>query len=270
MRTIQIYIVAIIAMLTLSTSNILAQSYSVPQPKVDLTVMSNAELWDGGNTAYANDNFVDAEHYYEEILRRGYFSTSLYYNLGNVYHKSGDVGRSILFYYKALQLSPSDSDTLHNIQIAESQTKDHIERIPTIFIFEWSRHVGALMGCLGWSIVSLVMLALALCALLIYLLAEHLKQRRVGFWNLVLFTLLFVLSTHYALSDREAIVNPSEAIVMSRAISVKSSPSDVSTELFILHEGTKVRVISSLEQWCEVVLADGKRGWVERSKIERI
>ncbi len=270
MRIIHIYVVLIVAVLTLSMSSVVAQGYSIPQPKQDLSAMSNDELWNSGNTAYANDNFIGAELFYDEILNRGFYSSELYYNLGNVYHKSGDIGRSILFYYRALQLSPADGDILHNIQIAESKTKDNIESIPTFFLLDWSRHVGALMGCLGWSITSLVLLAFVLCALLIYLLAEHLLQRRIGFWNLVVFSLLFAISTHYALKDRDAILDPNEAIVMSSSISVKSSPSDVSTELFILHEGTKVTVISSLEQWCEVVLADGKRGWVECTKIERI
>ncbi|MFI3269869.1 MAG: SH3 domain-containing protein [Rikenellaceae bacterium] len=270
MRTIQIYLVAIIAIFTLSFNSAQAQSYSVPKATETLSAMSESELWDRGNTAYANDNFVDAERYYNEILQRGFYSTKLYYNLGNVHHKRGELGRSLLYYYRALELSPSDRDIQHNIEIAEAQTKDKIERIPTIFIVEWLAQIRAMMGCMGWSIVSLVMLAALLGSLLFYLLTTQWQVRRSGFFAAVVFALLFIISTRFALATREEMLNPSSAIVMSSAVSVKSSPSDSSTELFILNEGTKVKIKRTLEEWSEVVIEDGKSGWVKNKRIERI
>ena len=52
--------------------------------------------------------------------------------------------------------------------------------------------------------------------------------------------------------------------------STKSSPDKSSTDLFVLHEGTVVTITNRLDDWCEVVIADGKKGWLECRKIETI
>ncbi len=259
-----------ILMLCVVCNSAVAQSYSVPKAEVDLTTKSADELWNMGNTAYANGNYIDAERCYSEIMKRGMYSSDLYYNLGNVHHKRGELGTSLLYYYKALRLSPSDDDILHNIEVVSAKTEDNIERVPSFFIAEWSRAIGNLFSCMEWSVLSLIFLALLLAGIITYLLAENLKVRRIGFWGLVIFLFFFVTSTHHALEAREELVNPSEAIIMSKALSVKSSPSDGSTELFILHEGTKVSVITRLDGWCEVMIEDGKKGWVECRRIQTI
>ena len=57
---------------------------------------------------------------------------------------------------------------------------------------------------------------------------------------------------------------------MSSAISVKSSPDRAATDIFVIHEGTKVTISSEVDGWCEVTIADGKKGWTESSHLERI
>ncbi len=256
---------------SLDTARVAEVSHSFAKPKEDkISAMSLAELWDGANTAYANGNYIRAERMYSQILSRGVHSAELYYNLGNVHNKRNEIGLSLLYYYKALRLSPSDSDIRHNIEVVGAKTTDNIEQLPRLFLVEWSEWIGSRFSCGGWTLVSLLAFALALASLVFYLLSEKLKFRRVGFWFLLLFGVVFVVATRHALAARSEILNPSEAVVMSRALSVTSSPSGASTELFILHEGTKVRVLKSLDSWSEIMIADGKRGWVESGRIEEI
>ena len=87
---------------------------------------------------------------------------------------------------------------------------------------------------------------------------------------MVLAALLFLVATLFANYERKAIVNHNEAIVMSSAVSVKSSPDRAATDLFVLHEGAKVRIVSDMEEWYEVSLADGKKGWTEKKHVEQI
>ena len=62
-----------------------------------------------------------------------------------------------------------------------------------------------------------------------------------------------------------------EAVVMVPYVSAKSSPSVGSAqELFILHEGTKVKVIDKVAGWNNIELSDGRQGWVPASDIEII
>ena len=79
-----------------------------------------------------------------------------------------------------------------------------------------------------------------------------------------------MLTTWMALEQRKAQLNKTEAVVMSSSAAVKSSPDRAATDLFVLHEGTVVEVTNRLGDWCEVVIADGKKGWTEGRKIETI
>ncbi len=259
---------------TTTTSAPVSQSFSMPlaESSVEgaLTHLTIDELWNQANTDYANSNYIGAERAYNEILNRDVHSAALYYNIGNVHHKRDELALSLLNYYKALRLAPSDVDILHNIEVVKAKTTDHIESMPRLFIVEWSEWLGSRLSCMEWSILSLLFFALAMGVLLIYFLSESLRFKRIGFFGVVLFGLMFVVATRYAIVERSEILNSSEAIVMSRSMSVKSSPNRASTELFILHEGTKVEILTTHDSWSEIKIEDGKRGWVESSRIEQI
>ena len=126
------------------------------------------------------------------------------------------------------------------------------------------------MSCMAWSVLSLAMLAVLITFTLIFLLASAIRVRKAGFYGALVSLLLFVATTSFALAVRSDMLSRENAIVMSSAISVKSSPDNSATDLFVLHEGTKVKVLSKVDNWCEVVIADGKKGWVLNSNIENI
>ncbi|MFI3305277.1 MAG: competence protein [Rikenellaceae bacterium] len=272
MKSVKLYIVVLLCAIC-SVAPLAAQvsqSFSVPSGESTVENLTTDELWNRGNTAYANGNYIRAEKMYGEILNRDLHSAALYYNLGNVQHKRGEIARALLYYYRAEQFAPSDADIQHNIEVVRSKTKDNIELMPRLFVVEWSEWLGSRLNCMQWSILSLIFLVIALGALLLYLLAEAMRLRRVGFWSMVVVSILFVVTTRHALVERDEILNPSAAVVMSSSVSVTSSPSRSSTELFILHEGTKVEVLTNHETWSEIKIDDGNRGWVESQRIEKI
>ena len=126
------------------------------------------------------------------------------------------------------------------------------------------------MSCTAWSVLSLVLLACALALFLVYLLAQRLSLRKAGFYGTVVPVLLCMLTTWFALGERREMLDDTSAVVMTASTAVKSSPDKSSTDLFVLHEGTVVTITNRLDDWCEVVIADGKKGWLECRKIETI
>ena len=203
------------------------------------------QLWNKANTAYINGDFHAAADTYEELLSRGVSSMKLYYNLGNAYFKDDRIGKAILYYNRALRLAPGNDDIRYNLSVAEARTKDNIEDIPEFFFVTWMRDIRHMMGCTAWSLLSLALLACMLGLFLVYLLAQRISLRKAGFYGTVV-------------------------AVMTASTAVKSSPDKSSTDLFVLHEGTVVTITDRLDGWCEVVIADGKKGWVEGRKIEII
>lgn len=227
-------------------------------------------LWDQANHAYMNADYAAAIRAYNAILDAGYSSHKLYYNLGNAYFKDGQTGRAILFYNRALLLRPSDADTKHNLAVASGYVKDMIDPLPDMAVARMGRAVRSSMGSNGWAVASLVLLVLALAAMLVYMLSERLSSRKAGFYT-GLFTLaLLLFAVGFSVAERYEILHSSYAIVMTTAVPVKSSPDGASKDIFILHEGTKVSITSSLGEWYEIETANGHKGWITSAAIERI
>lgn len=252
-----------------------AQEESVPAAAPEAGEPATGEptaqqLWDSANTAYVEGDFARAAACYEELLSRGRSSARLYYNLGNACFKENRLGRAILCYRRALRLQPGNEDARYNLEVAEARTKDTIERIPEFGLTTWVRAVRHLLGCTAWSLLSLALLAATLVCVLVYLLSARLALRKAGFYGMAAGALLAVAATLFALGERREILDRSQAVVMASSVSVKSSPDKASTDLFVLHEGTTVAITDRLDAWCEIAIADGKRGWIEASKIETI
>ena len=231
---------------------------------------TSLERWEAGNKAYIEGNYEKAVEDYNAILDGGEYSMKLYYNLANAYFKMGNIGKSILYYNKALRIAPSQEDIRHNLALAEAQTKDRIAVIPEFFLNRWLRTVRNSMSCAAWSVLSLVWFGVLLAFGVLFLLASNVKWRKVGFYGALCAFVLFVATTSFAVSSRNDILSHNEAVVMGTAISIKSSPDRSATDLFVLHEGTKVKVLTEVDEWVEVVIADGKKGWTLKSNVEEI
>ncbi|MFI3283309.1 MAG: tetratricopeptide repeat protein [Rikenellaceae bacterium] len=262
-----LYIIGVVAPVMSQVDTTAGVSYEVETPVLDLTA---EELWAEGNNAYINGNYTKAVGLYKKIEAQGLASVALYYNLGNGYFKLGDTAKSLLYLHRALKLDPSDADTKYNIEVVQANTKDNIEAIPQFIFVEWTEIVSSSLSIVGWSVISLVAWIGVLTFLIIFLLSKQLSRRKMGFYGVVVSAVIMFVSTSYALGERKEIVNNHEAIVMTQSLSAKSSPTTTSTDLFVLHAGTKVEVISSLEGWSKIVIADGRQGWVESKLLEVI
>lgn len=228
------------------------------------------KMWDDANTAYINANYLKAIATYDSIVDAGYESHKLYYNLGNAYFKSCKIGKAMLNYNRALLLSPNDSDTKHNILVTSTYVKDNIQSVPEFFLVRWFRALRQTASSNTWAIMSLVAFVLATSSVLLYLLVSKIAIRKIGFFGAIVCLLCFIVFTSYSVVEKNDLINSTSAIVMSSAASVKSSPDNSSKDLFVLHEGTKVTIISTLNRWAEVVIADGKKGWIPEGSIEII
>ncbi|MFR9500306.1 MAG: tetratricopeptide repeat protein [Rikenellaceae bacterium] len=269
----------LIIIISLLTFTFTARANDVDSLELEPTEVAEVEsesiiepdsLWDRANTAYINADYNRAIELYSAIEEQGLSSDKLYFNLGNAYYKTDDIARAILYYHKAKLVSPTDADILYNLSVAQSQTKDQIEAIPEFFLTEWNRSIARIFDCTGWSIISLIALVILLTALLLFLLSPFIRIRKIGFSTGLFAAIIFVMSTLYALGERREQLEHNRAVIMSQSISIKSSPDRSATDLFMLHSGTTVKILREIDQWYEVVIADGKKGWIESKRVEVI
>ena len=231
---------------------------------------ANAATKAEADSAYVNGNYQKAITQYESLLKQG-ASAEIYYNLGNAYYRTENITRAVLNYERALLLSPGDGDIRFNLQIARSKTIDKIVPESEMFFVTWYRSLVNMMSVDGWGRTALVSLALVIVLFLVYLFSARVWMQKVGFFGGGVLLVLFVVSNFFAWQQRQNLLYRQGAIVVAPSVTVKSTPAQNGTDLFILHEGTKVIITDgSMKNWREVRLADGKKGWIESKKIEVI
>ena len=228
-------------------------------------------LWKAGVDAYSTGQWAQAASDWTDLSDTGLRSKELYYNLGNAWFKAGEIAPAILNYERALRLDPSDPDVRYNLDFARAQTQDRIDEVPEFILKTWTRKLSYLLSSNAWAGLSLFLLALTLALVLLFLLGPTVNARRTGFFTGIAALLLTLMCWGFARSLKSAAERHDDAIVMRPVSSVTSSPSsDAAKSLFILHEGTKVKVLDEVSGFTDIELADGRRGWIATSDIERI
>lgn len=234
------------------------------------TLSASAVTKTEADSLYAAEHYQQAAKAYEQLLQQG-VSADLYYNLGNSYYRMDDYTHAILSYERALQLSPGDGDVRMNLQMARSKTIDKIVPESEMFFVTWWHSLVNLQSVDDWARIALAALVIALLLSLAYLFASPIWLRKVGFFGGLAFLFVFLLSNLCAYQQRQVLVNRSGAIIIRSAVPVKSTPSKNGTDLFVLHEGTRVTVTDrTMKAWREIRLADGKQGWLQTTDIEDI
>ena len=231
---------------------------------------SHAATKADADSSYVRGQYQQAIAQYEALLKQG-ASADLYYNLGNAYYRTENIPEAVLNYERALLLSPGDRDIRFNLQIARSKTFDKIVPESEMFFVTWYRSLVSMMSVDGWARTALVALAFTIVLLLVYLFSDRIWLRKAGFFGGVALLLLFVGANIFAWQQKKDLLNRKGAIIFAPAVTVKSTPAANGTDLFILHEGTKVIITdSSMKDWKEIRIADGKEGWIESKHIRVI
>ena len=246
---------------------LLAVSFSASAQEKDYV----DSLWDAANLAYVEGRWADAISDYQMISSMGLESASLYCNTGDAFFKDGNVPMAILYYERALKLDPSYDDARYNLDLLNSTIQDRIDPVPEFVLKAWAREICYIMDSNAWTVCFFVLFALTLAMALLFLLAPTVGGRRTGFFTGIVLLLLAVFSLCFSVWQKNDYMKAEGAIVMRPVTSVKSSPSaEASKDLFILHEGTKVKIIDQVGSWNNIELADGRQGWIPSGDIETI
>ncbi|MBK7712080.1 MAG: tetratricopeptide repeat protein [Bacteroidales bacterium] len=223
-----------------------------------------------GVTYFSAGSYNDALQSWTEVYNTGYRSAALCYNIGNAYFKLNNIPQAILFYERAYLLKPADEDINYNLQIARTLIVDRFQEIPELFFVRWYNFVSLFLSSNQWARISIVSFILSLLFLSLYIYSLNYRHKVIGFWFAVS---LFIISLgSFVLSSRNKyLVHDShQAVITNPVISGKSSPDSSGTDLFVLHEGTKVSVEDEVGEWLEIRLSDGNKGWVPLNSLNII
>ncbi|KAB1068087.1 SH3 domain-containing protein [Tamlana haliotis] len=230
----------------------------------------NDALFEKANRFYNDGKYAEAIDNYQAILESGVHSADLYFNLANANYKLNNIAPSIYYYEKALLLNPNDSDVKNNLAYAENMTVDAIDKVPEAGLSKFINNLTNKMTFDGWAITAVCLMFVFVILFLVYHFSYATTQKRLTFVGsltvLAMICVTLTLAFHkYNLGKKD---NP--AIVFVQESKVKSTPNAKSEEAFRLHEGTKVQVIESYDDWQKIKLTDGKTGWVLTDDIKML
>ena len=237
---------------------------------VKLQAQSVDSLWKWANDAYALGRFEQAFDHYKSIHDLGLESATLFYNTGNSAFQMQQYAPAILWFERAKRLDPKNADILYNLDLANRFILDKITPLPEFFVQTWLRTVRDTLSANSWAWVTLLLFALVGLLLLIFFFGRSRMGRRWAFYSSCFVLLLSICSFSFGWSQKQQMELHHDAIVLSPVLSVKSTPDKQGKDLFIIHEGTKVRILELMGAWGRIELADGRQGWIEATLAERI
>lgn len=222
------------------------------------------------DSAYMNNEFLAAIELYESILVHGE-AAEIYYNLGNSYYKADNIAKAILNYERALLLKPGNGDIRANLEIARSKTVDKVEESPEIFYVSWVKSLINSTSVDVWARWGILFFFLFIASLYFFFFSKQVLWKKIGFISAIVWLFLVIGTNSFASYQKKVLKDRGTAIIVNPSVTVRSTPNENGTNLFILHEGSKVKIKdNSMKGWKEIILADGKVGWVMAVDLEVI
>lgn len=238
------------------------------QPSANTAVPDS--LFYKANKFYMEGSYDDAIALYQQIIDAGYVAPEVYYNLGNAFFKTNNIPYSILNYERAKLFEPGNEDINFNLEKAKTYVVDKIDIVPEFIVKKWVKNLFNITSSNTWAIISGSTFLLFFIFLLFYLFSQKTGFRKVSFWTGIVCILISVISLSMSFERKKYIENNKGAIIISPTVTAKSSPNEIGTNLFILHEGARVNITDSINGWNEIKLSDGNKGWIPVSDLEKI
>ncbi len=228
------------------------------------------EMMIDANKLYQESKYDSALTVYKQVTDQGYVSAALYFNIGNSYYRTGEIGKAILNYERGSKLDPSDEDIKYNLQIAQARIVDRIKYVPQIFLVEWWNSLLTFLSVSVWAAVVLIFYISFLVFIGIYFLTKSGRLQRFSFYfgSMNFIGLIFIIFLFVARVNRET--SKDYGVLITDTITVKVSPDDKAQDAFVIHEGLKFEVEDELQEWAKIKLSDGKVGWLNKSAFELI
>jgi tetratricopeptide (TPR) repeat protein len=224
-------------------------------------------LSDSAFKAYTKQEYKKSINFYEAILAEGKASAPLYYNLGNAYYKDNQLGKAIYYYELAKKLNPNDDDIKNNLVLANTKLIDKIESKENFFAGAIKSGVYTLFSTNGWARLNIISLLLALGFFFLFIISKNLLLKRSGFLLGAICIITFIASFSVGYAALHNLNKKSQAIVTNQVVQVMSAPTAQAKPKFSLHEGTKLNVLSTNEEWTSIQLANGNEGWIHTPEL---
>lgn len=228
----------------------------------------NNALFEKANEAYNAGNYPEAVSRYSEVLKNGEESAELYFNLGNAHYKLNHIAESVYNYEKALLLDPADKSIKNNLEFAQNMVIDDIKVVPKSGLSNFITSALSIFSFNGWAWIVIFGVVIFSVLFLLYYFSIASKWKRVFFAGAITAVVISFISLIFAFYLYNVAQSKEFAIVFAEEVPVRNEPNLRGNELFLLHEGTKVQILNTFQDWVQLELANGSTGWMDKSSIK--
>ncbi len=225
-----------------------------------------SNLWQEANNLFKQNNYDQAAILYEQIASSKPNDASLYFNLGNVYYKLNKIGEAVLNYQRAIRIQPSFQEAKDNLELTMSRIPNRIPSSGDIFFILWWKGITKATFSGFWAALSLLFFLSSLGIVTMQRLGKinfnSSKISLTGFLFCCLFLLFAFTSAHRKSEHNTAVVMKHDAPVSLDVSNGKS--------ISYIPEGTTVIIEDEQKDNLQIVLPDGRKGWINKVQVERI
>jgi tetratricopeptide (TPR) repeat protein len=222
---------------------------------------SNAEFAKA-NQEYAQGHFKEAITGYETLVSAHQWNANLFYDLGNAYFRTGDFGRAILNYERALALDAHHPEATANLQIARDESRA-LELQPT----RLERYL-QLASINQYSIAASVAFWLGIFGILALVFA---RRRSTALILLSILCLLVSAAAVWAIHTLErGNKGRALAIVTGKDVQARLATADTANSVLALPPGSEIKILSTRGDWMYASLPNDLRGWIQTKNAEPV
>lgn len=231
----------------------------------NLFAVNGDSLFVRGNYYFDDEKYVQSARSFEQLLN-SVEHADLYYNLGNAYYRMGEVGHAVWAYEKGLQFEPRNRDIKHNLKITNTRVKDRIEIPDGFVLLDWYnafKNSQTVNDLLLWGSVFLLLVGLVFALGQFRFLARRTTAKLQS-----VFVILTIITHAICLDKYWDLTGKPEGVIVSSSVNVYSVPG-VRDEMIVfkIHEGLKAEITQTQDNWIEIILLDGKKGWIPSNVI---
>ena len=220
-------------------------------------------MFNKANQLYHNKNYDSAAKLYQQMIHDGYCHPDLYYNAGNAFYRTHEIGMAIWCYRKA-QTIHSNPHVKDNLALAQRRIKEPIQEVKDIFFMRWWKSAYSLFSVNQWALFSLVFF-------LVGILIQSLRRFNVTVKLPVLFSRVLLIMSFIAIGFTlvafHAATNHYHGILVGKSILFKEKSNNSTTTL---SEGIEVECVEAGTDKLKVKLPDGRVGFVDAKVFRKI
>jgi tetratricopeptide (TPR) repeat protein len=217
---------------------------------------------------YGDSKYEEALKIYLSLLEENEISSTIFYNIGNCYFKSGDYINALLYYEKSAKFEPNAEDVLMNMEITRARITDKSEEMNE-GVSGWFHTIVNSRPADYWSYFAIGLSVIGSLFLFIVFFSAQITMKRMAFATAMVsfaFCIVFTIFSYYQL---KTFTNEDTAIISEINAEVKSEPNEKSKTVFSVPGGMKIKILSEKDDWSEIIL-NSNVGWVKTETLKRI